>query len=234
MARRRQLEHFSEEELDRLLHGPALKGLDRVVRFDQPIPSPSPLKSVQLPPTADDASSPSDVSSPDDTTAPGVGSSSDGKISSGDGLSPADITSPGDAMAKEPARPCDHTSPGDISSPGAGIIPAVVVPPPAPSVSTSPGDVSSPVRNPAQRWSRPMSFSQQRHFSANVPMYHDRDGAYVDPKRVRHATLVQHGHSPTEQLIYQTLWSQGGRGDGDSYRDVQIGYDRIARQSGIQ
>lgn len=65
-------------------------------------------------------------------------------------------------------------------------------------------------------------------------MYQDRDGAYVDPKRVRHATLVQHGHSPTEQLVYQTLWSQGGQGDGDAYRDVQIGYDRIAGHSGIQ
>jgi hypothetical protein len=46
--------------------------------------------------------------------------------------------------------------------------------------------------------------------------------------------LVQQGHSPTEHLVYQILWSLGNQGDRDAYRDVQIGYDRIARHSGIQ
>jgi hypothetical protein len=58
--------------------------------------------------------------------------------------------------------------------------------------------------------------------------------AAVETHRVQRATTVQHGHSPTEQLLYQILYDLGTPSDGgSSARETQIGYDRLARRSGI-
>jgi hypothetical protein len=55
------------------------------------------------------------------------------------------------------------------------------------------------------------------------------DGHSVDPKLCKPATLVQHGHTAGEHAAYMTLWNLGGPPDRkDDFRDVSIGYDRLA------
>ena len=69
--------------------------------------------------------------------------------------------------------------------------------------------------------------------STGRPKYFvDSLGAPVDPQRVRNATLVQHGHSPTEHIVYLALWAAGLK-TGSGYREISIGYDKISRQTGI-
>ena len=64
------------------------------------------------------------------------------------------------------------------------------------------------------------------------PVYLDGLNRPVDSKYVRACNPVQDGHSPTEQMVYQSLWNQG-RAGGDGYRIVSRGYDRIAHDNGL-
>ena len=44
---------------------------------------------------------------------------------------------------------------------------------------------------------------------------------------------VQHGHTSGEHAVYVALWNLGGSPDRkDAYRDVTIGYDKLAANSG--
>jgi hypothetical protein len=57
----------------------------------------------------------------------------------------------------------------------------------------------------------------------------DPDGHPVDPKLCKPASLVQHGHTPGENAVYMALWNRGGPPDRkDEFRDVSIGYDKLA------
>src|SRR5579872_629004 len=60
------------------------------------------------------------------------------------------------------------------------------------------------------------------------------DGAYVESRRVHRADLVQQGHSPAEQIVYQILYNAGSTSPGHpGAREVQMGYDRLARKAAI-
>jgi hypothetical protein len=57
------------------------------------------------------------------------------------------------------------------------------------------------------------------------------DGEAVEPARCKPATLVQHGHTSGEHAVYTALWNLGGPPDRkDEYRDVSVGYDKLAAQ----
>ena len=57
----------------------------------------------------------------------------------------------------------------------------------------------------------------------------DLKGRTVNSKLCKPASLVQHGHTPGEHAIYMALWNLGGTPDRrDQFRDVTIGYDRLA------
>ena len=57
----------------------------------------------------------------------------------------------------------------------------------------------------------------------------DQDGRPVNPALCKPAALVQHGHTPGEHAIYMSLWNLGGTPERrDEFRDVSIGYDKLA------
>lgn len=61
----------------------------------------------------------------------------------------------------------------------------------------------------------------------------DLAGHPVNPKLCKPANLVQHGHTAGEHAIYTALWSLGGSPERrDEFRDVTIGYDRLAATVG--
>lgn len=60
----------------------------------------------------------------------------------------------------------------------------------------------------------------------------DTEGNAIEASRCRPATLVQHGHTSGEHALYMALWNVGGPPDRkDAYRDVTIGYDKLAAQT---
>jgi hypothetical protein len=57
----------------------------------------------------------------------------------------------------------------------------------------------------------------------------DTAGNAVDPNRCRPAVLGQHAHTPAQHAVYTALWNLAGPPDSpDPYRDVTIGYDKLA------
>jgi hypothetical protein len=57
----------------------------------------------------------------------------------------------------------------------------------------------------------------------------DVEGNPVDSKLCKPASRVQHGHTPGEHAVYMALWNRGGPPDRkDEFRDVSIGYDKLA------
>src|SRR5215831_11381982 len=61
----------------------------------------------------------------------------------------------------------------------------------------------------------------------------DTEGNTIDASRCKPAVLVQHGHTSGEHAVYVALWNLGGPPDRkDAYRDVTIGYGKLAAQSG--
>jgi len=203
MASRRKLERFTEQELEELLHGPATSGLRNVLAFGRGQAGPG------VDGSPGDDQPPADASTPGDVKAPAIPPSG-----------PSVATSPGDAPTLD-----DLTAPEPISSPGAGLMRRT-------AAQESPDPAAGAARPaPAKA---PPPFSRQRTSPDGRLVYRTAEGVCVDPRRVRRASLVQHGHSPTEHLLYQVLYDLGTAADGwPGAREVQIGYDRLARQSGI-
>jgi hypothetical protein len=57
----------------------------------------------------------------------------------------------------------------------------------------------------------------------------DTAGNAVDPSRCKPAELVEHGHTTADHAAYAALWNLAGPPDRqDEYRDVAIGYDKLA------
>ena len=213
MSSRRRLKHYSEQELEELLHAPATSGLRNVLSFGR---------------TSSDVSSPGDVSTPG-----GVSSSGHNLAPRSGGLAPvrlSDLPVPPllETEKRIEAPPDDVLSPGDITS--SDVTPTVSA---IASDDSTPGDVLSPGDVPTSSRT-PFRLSRQRILPIPELIYRTADGIAVEPKRVQRATLVQHGHSPTEQLVYQILYNAGVPDSSHpAWRDVQIGYDRLARQTGI-
>jgi hypothetical protein len=202
MASRRKLNHFTEEELEELLHAPATTGLRNVLSFGRTPP-------------------PDDIAAPGDDTSPGVVPSSDDLTAAEGVASSGDQPSPGVAIAPEEAA-APPPSPETLSSPGDD----------RPSdVATTPDEVTTSAdgRSPADE----IQIARGRVRPRTGLVFRTPGGQTVDALRVQRASTVQHGHSPTEQLLYQILFDQGSGSGGAAYRETQIGYDRLSRQSGI-
>jgi len=54
----------------------------------------------------------------------------------------------------------------------------------------------------------------------------------VAKARVFRATLVQHGHTPAEQLLYLALWNNG-RQAKDGSREITAGYRQLAHVANL-
>lgn len=226
MASRRKLERFTEQELEELLHGPATSGLRNVLAFGRGQAGPG------VDGSPGDDKPPADASTPGDVKTPAIpppdpslrkGQESPCVPSMKHGIDPSSgvATSPGDAPTLD-----DLTTPEPISSPGAGLMRRT-------AEQESPDPAAGAARRPAPA-KTPPPFSRQRTSPDGRLVYRTAEGVCVDPRRVRRASLVQHGHSPTEHLLYQVLYDLGTAADGPpGAREVQIGYDRLARQSGI-
>jgi hypothetical protein len=58
-------------------------------------------------------------------------------------------------------------------------------------------------------------------------------GNPVEPSRCQPATLVEDAHTRAEHALYTALWNLGGAADcADAFRDVSIGYDKLADLAG--
>lgn len=61
----------------------------------------------------------------------------------------------------------------------------------------------------------------------------DTRGESVDPARCRLSVLPHDAHTRAEQAVYTALWNLASpAGAEDSYRDVRIGYDKLAALAG--
>ena len=57
----------------------------------------------------------------------------------------------------------------------------------------------------------------------------DSSGQSVDPTRCRPSVSPQDAHTRAEHAVYTALWNLGGPAETeDPYRDVSIGYDKLA------
>lgn len=109
----------------------------------------------------------------------------------------------------------------------------------SPEASLSPGPSLSPGASETTRSTvlRSEKTSQTSAVSLTTgpslsPVYTDQRGRLVDSKYVRICRSIQDGHSPTEHMVYQSLWNQAHPA-GEGYRTISRGYDRIANDNAL-
>ena len=75
--------------------------------------------------------------------------------------------------------------------------------------------------------------SQPKRFRQSVQHWRADQPAPLDKLwNLRKASSVQHGHTPVQQTIYTVMWAEG-RLQPDGSRIVQVGYEHLARLTGL-